>query len=60
MAETGVEQQSKTFPSAGMSRGSGLYRTSPSISPDSQVWQTPDRHAHLTGTSQASANSRRL
>jgi hypothetical protein len=24
------------------------------------MWQTPDRHDHLTGTSQASANSSKL
>src|SRR5271167_2727936 len=30
------------------------------MSPDSHMWQTPARQDHLTGTSQASANSRRL
>src|SRR5579864_481903 len=30
------------------------------MSPVSQVWQTPVRHAHRTGTSQASASSSRL
>src|SRR5271165_298909 len=34
--------------------------TLPEIKPLSQVWQTPVRHAQRTGTSQASANSRRL
>ena len=32
----------------------------PLTSPDSHVWHTPVRHDHLTGTSQASANSSRL
>src|ERR1700722_8586830 len=48
------------FPSAGLSRGSGAEVTFPSINPDSHMWQTPVRQDHLTGTSQASANSRRL
>jgi hypothetical protein len=30
------------------------------MSPVSQVWQTPVRHAHRTGTSHASASSMRL
>src|SRR6516165_2862434 len=30
------------------------------MSPVSQLWQTPVRHAHRTGTSQASASSSRL
>src|SRR5271155_2667574 len=30
------------------------------MTPVSQVWQTPVRHAHRTGTSHASASSRRL
>src|ERR1700722_9035508 len=32
----------------------------PATSPVSQVWQTPVRHAHRTGTSQASASSSKL
>ena len=32
----------------------------PPIKADSQVWQTPVRQDHLTGTSQASASSNKL
>src|SRR5262245_10866555 len=42
------------------SSGSGSYSTSPAISAVSQVWQTPVRQDHLTGTSHASASSSRL
>jgi hypothetical protein len=34
--------------------------TDPPIKLDSQVWQTPVRQDHFTGTSQASANSSKL
>ena len=50
----------RMFPGAGRSSGSGAYSILPSINPVSHVWQTPARHAHLTGIEQASANSRRL
>lgn len=60
ISDWGVEQQIKTVPSAGRSRGSGEYWTLPPIIPVSQVWHTPTRQDHLTGTSHASANSRRL
>ena len=56
----GRAQQISTFPSAGGSSGSGSYRTVPLINAHSHVWQTPVRHDHFTGTSQASANSSRL
>src|SRR5271168_227595 len=56
----GREQQSNRFPAAGSSSGSGSYFTDPEINPHSQVWQTPVRHDHRTGTSQASASSIKL
>ena len=48
------------LPVAGGSSGSGSYWTVPPINADSQVWHTPVRHDHRTGTSQASANSSKL
>ena len=56
----GREQQISASPCAGGSSGSGSYSTSPPISAVSQVWQTPVRQDHLTGTSHASASSSRL
>src|SRR5262245_61288910 len=56
----GREQQINRFPAAGGSSGSGSYFTDPEINPHSQVWQTPVRQDHRTGTSQASASSSRL
>ena len=56
----GLEQQMSTLPVAGGSSGSGSYWTVPPINAHSQVWQTPVRQAHFTGTSQASANSSKL
>src|SRR5271166_5854830 len=56
----GREQQINRFQAAGGSSGSGSYVTDPEINPHSQVWQTPVRQDHLTGTSQASASSSRL
>jgi hypothetical protein len=56
----GWEQQISRLPWAGGSSGSGWYSTLPEIKPLSQVWQTPVRHDQRTGTSQASAKSRRL
>ena len=56
----GWEQQISRLPWAGGSSGSGWYSTSPEINPLSQVWQIPVRHDQRTGTSQASAKSRRL
>ena len=60
MSPSGVEQQRSKFPSAGGSSGSVVYETDPETSPLSQLWQTPVRQDHLTGTSHASASSRRL
>ena len=54
MSPSGWEQQVNRLPSAGASTGSGRYATLPPTSPVSQVWQTPVRHDHRTGTSQAS------
>ena len=48
------------LPSAGGSTGSGSYSTVPEMRAVSQLWQTPVRQDQRTGTSQASANSRRL
>src|SRR5215467_3386612 len=56
----GREQQISASPFAGGSSGSGSYSTSPAISAVSQVWQTPVRQDHRTGTSHASASSSRL
>src|SRR5215470_6053172 len=56
----GREQQISASPFAGGSSGSGSYPTSPAISAVSQVWQTPVRQDHRTGTSHASASSSRL
>src|SRR5271154_5820117 len=56
----GREQQINRFAAAGRSSGSGSYFTDPEINPHSQVWQTPVRQDHRTGTSQASASSSRL
>src|SRR5207248_956664 len=53
-------QQISASPRAGGSSGSGSYSKSPEISAVSQVWQTPVRQDHLTGTSHASASSSRL
>ncbi len=60
IAADGLEQQISKLPVAGGSSGSGSYWTLPPINPHSQVWQTPVRHDHCTGTSQASANSSKL
>ena len=60
MSPWGREQQISTLPSAGGSTGSGRYSTAPRMSPVSQEWHTPVRHAHRTGTSHASASSRML
>src|SRR5215467_10117274 len=60
VSPAGCEQQMSTLPSAGLSSGSGLYATDPETNPLSQLWQTPVRHAQRTGTSHASASSRRL
>src|SRR5580704_1522574 len=60
MSSWGREQQINRFPSAGGSSGSGSYFTDPEINPHSHIWQTPVRHDHRTGTSQASASSNRL
>ena len=56
----GREQQIRTLPCAGISSGSGEYATPPDTSPLSQLWHTPLRHDHRTGTSHASASSSRL
>src|SRR5262245_61198181 len=56
----GRQQQISAPPFAGGSSGSGSYSTSPAISAVSQVWQTPVRQDHRTGTSHASASSSRL
>jgi hypothetical protein len=56
----GIEQQVRTLPLWGGSIGSDKYVTPPEINPVSQVWHTPVRHDHFTGTSQASASSSRL
>src|SRR6266702_2353603 len=56
----GREQQISASPVAGGSSGSGSYSTLPAISAVSQVWQTPVRQDHRTGTSHASASSSRL
>src|SRR4029077_13286956 len=48
--------QISALPSDARSRGSGEQVTLPSIKPHSQVWHTPVRHDHFTGTSQTSAN----
>src|SRR6516165_6999225 len=60
MSSRGREQQINRLPAAGGSSGSGSYFTDPEINPVSQVWQTPVRHDHRTGTSHASASSSRL
>src|ERR1700681_3368052 len=59
-AAFGWEQHTSTFPGAGRSNGSGSYVVDPPIRSVMQVWQTPDRHDHLTGTSHASASSSKL
>ena len=56
----GRQQQISASPFAGGSSGSGSYSTLPDISAVSQVWQTPVRQDHRTGTSHASASSSRL
>ncbi len=60
MSSRGCEQQMYTLPSAAGSIGSGLYSTSPEMIVVSQVWQTPVRHDHRTGTSQDSASTSKL
>src|SRR5271154_2956018 len=60
MSPDGVEQQISKLPAAGGSSGSGSYWTVPPINAHSQVWQTPVRHDHRRGTSQASASSSKL
>src|SRR3984893_15631363 len=60
MSETGDEQQISAMPSAGGSMGSGEERSRPSIKPLSQLWHTPVRHDHRTGTEHASSNSSKL
>src|SRR5215510_436036 len=57
-SDRGVAQQMRTVPSGGGSSGSGEYWRRPSTRPLSQVWHTPLRHDHLTGTEHASASSK--
>ena len=60
MGSFGWERHISTLRMCGASIGSGWLRTAPAISADSQSWQTPVRQNHRAGTSQASANSKRL
>src|SRR5262249_35957114 len=57
---SGCEQHTSTLPGIGLSHGSRCQGIDPLIRPVMQVWHTPVRQDHLTGTSHASASSSKL